>query len=213
MNDLPKHQGQRQQLIETLKAKGINDVTVLEALQQVPRHFFMDQALAGLAYTDKAYPIAAEQTISQPFTVAFQTALLALNKGDKVLEIGTGSGYQTAVLLQFGVEVYTIERQNELFKKTQLLFRKLGLRPKKMVFGDGAKGLPEAAPFDAILVTAGASEVPHALLEQLAQGGRLVIPIGQDEQQMTRFIRTTATSFDKKSFGAFRFVPLLADKN
>ncbi len=213
MKDLPKHQGQRQQLVALLKEKGIVDEKVLDAVNKVPRHLYMDAALEAYAYVDKAYPIAADQTISQPYTVAFQTQLLALEKGDRVLEIGTGSGYQTAILLQLGVEVYTIERQNELFKKTKLLFSKLGLRAKKQIFGDGYKGHPEAAPYDAILVTAGAPELPKALLEQLAVGGRLVIPIGTDEQQMCRYTRTSKTTFDKKTFGVFRFVPLLEDKN
>ncbi|MGA0430385.1 MAG: protein-L-isoaspartate(D-aspartate) O-methyltransferase [Flavobacteriaceae bacterium] len=213
MKDLPKHQGQRQQLVALLKEKGIVDEKVLDAVNKVPRHLYMDAALEAYAYVDKAYPIAADQTISQPYTVAFQTQLLALEKGNRVLEIGTGSGYQTTILLQLGVEVYTIERQNELFKKTKLLFSKLGLRAKKQIFGDGYKGYPEAAPYDAILVTAGAPEIPKALLEQLSVGGRLVIPIGTDEQQMCRYTRTSKTTFDKKTFGVFRFVPLLENKN
>jgi len=214
MKDTPKHQGQRRQLVKLLMDKGIADAQVLSALGAIPRHWYMDQGLEAYAYVDKAYPIAADQTISQPYTVAFQTQLLELQKGDKVLEIGTGSGYQTAVLLAHeGLSIYTIERQQQLFKKTALLFKKLGLRPKKVVFGDGYQGLPEQAPFDAIIVTAGAVEVPKPLLEQLAIGGRLVIPVGEKDQIMTRYVRTSEKSFDRQTFGNFRFVPLLKNKS
>jgi protein-L-isoaspartate(D-aspartate) O-methyltransferase len=214
MTDTTKHQGQRRQLIKLLEKKGIQDKGVLAAMGSVPRHWFMDPGLEGYAYQDRAYPIAADQTISQPYTVAFQTQLLELQKGDSVLEIGTGSGYQTAVLLAFeGVKVYTIERQQELFKKTALLFKKIKLRPKKVIFGDGYKGYPEKAPFDTIIVTAGAPEVPKALLEQLVVGGRLVIPLGNKEQIMTRYTRISVKEFDRRTFGNFRFVPLLKDKS
>ena len=213
MIDTTKHQGQRRQLIGQLKVAGIKDQSVLNAIETLPRHWFMETGLEAYAYIDKAYPIAAEQTISQPYTVAFQTELLTLNPGDKVLEIGTGSGYQTAVLLQYDITVYTIERQHELFKKTSLLFNKLKLRPKKVIFGDGYKGYPAAAPYDGIIVTAGAPILPKALLEQLSIGGRLVIPIGKKEQIMTRFIRKSQKEFDKETFGDFRFVPLLENKN
>tara|TARA_B110000977_G_scaffold34727_1_gene46410 strand:+ start:420 stop:1061 length:642 start_codon:yes stop_codon:yes gene_type:complete len=213
MIDTTKHQGQRRQLIGQLKVAGIKDQSVLNAIETLPRHWFMETGLEAYAYIDKAYPIAAEQTISQPYTVAFQTELLTLNPGDKVLEIGTGSGYQTAVLLQYDITVYTIERQHELFKKTSLLFNKLKLRPKKVIFGDGYKGYPAAAPYDGIIVTAGAPTVPKPLLEQLSIGGRLVIPVGKKEQIMTRFIRKSEKEFDKETFGNFRFVPLLENKN
>ena len=213
MIDTTKHQGQRRQLIGQLKVAGIKDQSVLNAIETLPRHWFMETGLEAYAYIDKAYPIAAEQTISQPYTVAFQTELLTLNPGDKVLEIGTGSGYQTAVLLQYDITVYTIERQHELFKKTSLLFNKLKLRPKKVIFGDGYKGYPAAAPYDGIIVTAGAPTVPKTLLEQLSIGGRLVIPVGKKEQIMTRFIRKSEKEFDKETFGNFRFVPLLENKN
>jgi|TARA_B110000259_G_scaffold124307_1_gene140792 protein-L-isoaspartate(D-aspartate) O-methyltransferase len=213
MIDTTKHQGQRRQLIGQLKVAGIKDQSVLNAIETLPRHWFMETGLEAYAYTDKAYPIAAEQTISQPYTVAFQTELLAINPGDKVLEIGTGSGYQTAVLLQYDIMVYTLERQHELFKKTSLLFNKLKLRPKKVIFGDGYKGYPIAAPYDGIIVTAGAPIVPNPLLEQLSIGGRLVIPVGKKEQIMTRFIRKNEKEFDKETFGSFRFVPLLENKN
>src|SRR5690606_34014604 len=164
----------RKKLVSTLVEKGITDKAVLEAIGTVPRHLFMDSGFIDHAYVDKAFPIAADQTISQPYTVARQTELLDVQKGDKVLEIGTGSGYQAAVLLELGVILYTIERQNELFKKTNLLLPKIGYRPKKMIFGDGYKGLEEEAPFDGIIVTAGAPFVPEPLLAQLKVGGKLV---------------------------------------
>ena len=211
--DTPKHQGQRLQLVQLLKDKGITDPHVIAALERVPRHWFMDAGLESHAYKNKAYPIAAEQTISHPYTVAFQSQLIGVKPGDKVLEIGTGSGYQTAILKALNVQVYTIERQRELFKKSQRLFQSIGLRPKKSILGDGYMGLPEAAPFDAILVTAGAPQLPHALLEQLAIGGRLVIPIGNDPQIMYRYTRTGEKTMDKETFGEFRFVPMLKDKN
>jgi protein-L-isoaspartate(D-aspartate) O-methyltransferase len=213
LKDTLKHRGMRNQLAEVLMAKGITDKTVLDAIREVPRHLFMDSGFEGHAYQDKAFPIAADQTISQPYTVAFQTELLEVRRNMQVLEIGTGSGYQTAVLLKCGAKVYTIERQLELFKKTNLFFEKMNYRPKKVVFGDGYKGMPEHAPFDGILVTAGAPEVPKPLLSQLKVGGRLVIPVGIEEQTMTLFVRTSEKEFEKKEFGTFRFVPLLEDKN
>ena len=201
------------QLVNLLKEKGISDPAVIDALAFVPRHWFMDAGLAAHAYKNKAYPIAAEQTISHPYTVAFQSELIAIKPGDKVLEIGTGSGYQTAILRAMNAQIFTIERQRELFKKTQRLFDQLGLRPKKYLLGDGYLGLPDDAPFDAILVTAGAPFVPKALLSQLKIGGRLVIPIGNDPQIMHRFTRTGDKTFDKETFGEFRFVPMLKDKS
>ena len=213
MQDTTKHRGLRRQLINLLREKGIASKRVLDVMLQVPRHFFMDPGLVNFAYVDQAYPIAADQTISQPYTVAFQTELLELKPEHKVLEIGTGSGYQTAVLLGLSPNIYTIERQQELFKKTQRLFSKLGLRPKRLIFGDGYKGLPSEAPFDRILVTAGAPELPKELLQQLNPNGKLVIPIGVKEQKMMRFTRTAKKTFDKESFGNFRFVPLLSDNN
>ena len=203
----------RNKLAQTLIEKGITDKTVLDAIRAVPRHMFMDSSFEGHAYQDKAFPIAANQTISQPYTVAFQTELLELSPDHTVLEIGTGSGYQTAVLLKCKVKVYTIERQLELFKKTNLFFKKMGYRPKKVIFGDGYKGLPENAPFDCIIVTAGAPEVPKALLSQLKVGGRLVIPVGNEDQIMTLYTRNSEKEFEKTEFGSFRFVPLLENKN
>jgi protein-L-isoaspartate(D-aspartate) O-methyltransferase len=173
----------------------------------------MDSSFEDHAYQDKAFPIAADQTISQPYTVAFQTEKLGIEKGDKVLEIGTGSGYQTAVLCELGAKVYSIERQRELYRKTKLFLNKIGYRPKHLSFGDGYKGMPDYAPFDKIIVTAGAPFVPKDLLGQLKVGGRMVIPVGDDVQTMTLFIRKSPTEFDKTEFGQFRFVPLLGDKN
>lgn len=213
MKDTLKHSGMRNKLAELLEAKGIQDKKVLNAIKTIPRHLFLDSSFEDHAYQDKAFPISAEQTISQPYTVAFQTELLQVKPNDKVLEIGTGSGYQTAVLLHLKARVFTIERQLELFKKTRLFFNKMHYRPKKMIFGDGYKGLPEEAPFDSIIVTAGAPEVPKPLMSQLKVGGRLVIPVGENEQVMTLFVRKSEKEFEKKELGAFRFVPLLEDKN
>ena len=213
MKDTFKHSGMRNKLANVLISKGITDKMVLDAIRTIPRHLFMDSSFEGHAYQDKAFPIGAEQTISQPFTVAFQTELLKIKQGHKILEIGTGSGYQTTVLLELKTKVYTIERQSELFKKTNNFFKKMGYRPKKVIFGDGYKGMPEEAPFDGIIVTAGAPELPKALISQLKIGGRLVIPIGVNEQIMTLYIRKSEKEFEKKEFGSFKFVPLLEDKN
>ncbi|MCL6265685.1 protein-L-isoaspartate(D-aspartate) O-methyltransferase [Flagellimonas myxillae] len=213
MKDTLKHRGMRNQLVDILISKGIQDKGVLEAIKTVPRHLFLDSGFEDHAYQDKAFPIGAEQTISQPYTVAFQTELLQIKPNDSILEIGTGSGYQTAVLLHLKAKVYTIERQRELFKKTKLFFNKMGYRPKKVVFGDGYKGLPDQAPFDGIIVTAGAPKVPKALLSQLKVGGRLVIPVGVDSQIMTLFTRKSEKEFEKQELGSFRFVPLLENKN
>jgi protein-L-isoaspartate(D-aspartate) O-methyltransferase len=213
LKDTAKHQGLRNQLISVLKNKGITDTAVLEAIQKIPRHLFLNSSFEDYAYQDKAFPIGAGQTISQPYTVAFQSQLLEIQKDHKVLEIGTGSGYQTAVLCAIGAKVYTIERQNELFKTTSLLLPKLGIRPKHLSFGDGYKGLPNYAPFDCIIVTAGAPFIPKPLMAQLKIGGRLVIPLGEEHQIMTLLIRKNETQFEKHEFGEFRFVPLLENKN
>ena len=213
MKDTAKHQGLRNQLVSVLQQKGITDSRVLDAIGKVPRHLFLDSSFEDYAYQDKSFPIGAGQTISQPYTVAFQSQLLEVKKDDKILEIGTGSGYQTAVLCAMGARVYSVERQNELFKKTTVLFPKIGLRPKHLSFGDGYKGLPLHAPFDSILVTAGAPIIPKPLMAQLKIGGRLVIPLGKEVQIMTLLIRKSATQFEKHEFGEFRFVPLLEDKN
>lgn len=211
--DTLKHQGMRQQLAQLVASKGITDEKVLDAIRKIPRHLFMDSSFEDHAYQDKAFPIAADQTISQPYTVAFQTELLQVERGAKVLEIGTGSGYQAAVLCELGARVYSVERQQELFKKTKRFLEKIGYRPRYLSFGDGYKGLPQFAPFDRILVTAGAPFVPQALLGQLKVGGRLVIPVGKDSQIMTLFERTSEREFHKTEYGEFRFVPLLEDRN
>ena len=212
MKDTSKHQGLRNQLANTLKKKGITNENVLAAIKKIPRHLFIDSSFEDHAYQDKAFPIAAEQTISQPYTVAFQSQTLAICPGDNVLEIGTGSGYQTAVLIELGAIVYTIERQHELFKKTSLFLPKLGYKPKKFIFCDGYKGLKDKAPFDKIIVTAGAPFVPKALLAQLKVGGILLIPIGDKKQTMTMFYRKTLKEFEKNELGDFAFVPMLQKK-
>lgn len=213
MKDSFVHQGMRNRLVETLRQKGIKNELVLKAIGKVPRHLFMDSGFLEHAYEDKAFPIGADQTISQPYTVARQTELLDVKVGDKVLEIGTGSGYQAAVLLELGVELYTIERQNKLFKKAQRFLPKLGYRPKKMIFGDGYIGNEEDAPYDGIIVTAGAPFIPKPLLRQLNIGGKLVIPVGEGLQTMTVIERQSARKFEKQEFGDFQFVPMLKDKN
>ncbi|MEC8723395.1 MAG: protein-L-isoaspartate(D-aspartate) O-methyltransferase [Bacteroidota bacterium] len=213
MVDSFKHKGLRQKLVENLILKGIKNDAVLEAIRKVPRHWFMDSSFLDHAYQDKAFPIAANQTISQPYTVAYQTELLEVEANHKVLEIGTGSGYQTAVLCLLEAEVYSIERQLELFKKTSLFLPKIGYVAKRLIFGDGYKGLKPDAPFDRILVTAGAPFVPKPLLAQLKVGGRLVIPVGDKEQVMSVFVRTSQKSFKKQEFGNFKFVPMLGDKS
>ncbi len=212
LKDSPRHQGLRNQLVTGIKAKGIKDKNVLNAMAKIPRHMFMDSGFIDFAYQDKPFPIAADQTISQPYTVAIQTELLQVSPNDKILEIGTGSGYQTAILIEMGAEVYSIERQKELYTLAKKSLPKVGYVPKKLVFGDGYLGLPEYAPFDGIIVTAGAPFVPKPLLSQLKIGGRLVIPVGEHIQVMTQFIRKGEKRFDKHEFGEFRFVPLLKEK-
>ncbi len=212
MNDSFKHKGLRKRLIQTIKSKGISNKSVLSAISKVPRHLFMDSGFIDHAYQDKAFPISANQTISQPFTVAFQTELLKLKKGDKVLEVGTGSGYQAAVLCELGANVYTIERQGELYKKVVNFLPSINYYPKKIIYGDGYKGLEEESPFDSIIVTAGAPFVPKTLLNQLKIGGRLVIPVGENIQIMTLYSRVSEKKFSKEEFGEFQFVPLLKEK-
>lgn len=213
MKDNYKFLGRRRELVDEIKRKGITDKLVLDSFLFTPRHYFVDSGLEEHAYIDKALSIIEDQTISQPFTVAFQTQLLCLAKKQKILEIGTGSGYQSAILYNIGVDVYTIERNHKLFRKTSELFNKLNIKPKRFKYGDGYNGLPEDSPFDGIIVTAGAPEIPNELLKQLKVGGRLVIPIGNKSQTMLRITKQSNTKYKKEKFGTFRFVPLLKNKN
>ncbi len=211
--DSYRHKGLRKKLIESIRQKGIRNEEVLEAMNRVPRHVFMDSGFINFSYTDKAFPIAAGQTISQPYTVAFQTELLDVQKHMKVLEIGTGSGYQTAVLLELGARVYTIERQRELFLGAQKILGELNYKAR-FFFGDGYEGLPAFAPFDRILITAAAPEIPEKLLEQLAVGGIMVLPEGDRfGQKMIRVVRDTEEEHTRTEHGYFSFVPLLRGKN
>ena len=208
-----KHQGRRKMLVDLLMTKGIEDKKVLEAINIVPRHLFLDSAFAEFAYRDEAFPIAAGQTISHPYTVAFQTQLLDIHPNEKVLEIGTGSGYQTAVLVAIGAEVFSIERQKELFDFSKIILKKINLEPRYQTYGDGYKDLPSFAPFDKIIVTAGAPEIPKDLLQQLKIGGIMVIPVGEQSQQMIVIIRLDEDQFEKYIFGDFKFVPMLESRS
>lgn len=213
LKDEPIHQGLRERLVKELSGKGITDKNVLNAIGKVKRHIFFNTTFIKFAYEDKAFPIAAGQTISQPFTVAMQTQLLQIKPGDKVLEIGTGSGYQTCVLLETGAKVYTIERQKELYDKTKALLPQIGYSPK-MFYGDGYIGLESYAPFDKIIVTAGAPYIPEPLKQQLKVGGRLVIPVGEgDTQEMFLIEKLSDTEYRQTKHGMFRFVPMLTEKN
>lgn len=208
--DTYKHQGLRKQLIEAIRREGFRDERVLEAMGKLPRHLFLEKAFEEWAYKNVAFPIGNDQTISQPQTVAIQTSLLEIKKGDKVLEVGTGSGYQACILSLLGAKVYTIERQSKLFAKTDELLRELGFISIRTFLGDGYAGLPMFAPFDKILVTAGATSLPENLISQLAVGGYLVIPIGDDEvQTMWRYTKVSETEVKSESFGKFKFVPFL----
>jgi protein-L-isoaspartate(D-aspartate) O-methyltransferase len=211
MNDTYRHKGLRRQLSVLLKGKGIFDADVLKAIEAIPRHLFLNSSFIEHAYDDKAFPIGAGQTISRPHTVAFQTELLELKKGEKILEIGTGSGYQTCVLLEMGLKVFTIERQKELFDKTKQFLPTIGYNPK-FYYGDGYKGLPIFAPFDKIIITAGAPEIPKALLDQLKVGGKMVIPLGDKVQTMTLIDKVAEKRFETTEYGEFKFVPLLENK-
>ena len=211
--DTYRHKGLRKKLVELLRDKGITDEQVLEAINSIPRHLFLDNAFVNFAYQDKAFPIGAGQTISQPFTVAFQTQLLELERGDKVLEIGTGSAYQTCVLLEMKAKVFSIERQKLLFQKAKVLLPKMGYSAK-LFFGDGYKGQPAFAPFDKIIITAGATYIPEDLKKQLKIGGLMVIPVGEGESQvMQRLRKLSESEFEYEEFGDFKFVPLLQDKS
>lgn len=203
----------RKKLVEELRRKGISDEGVLNAIEALPRHFFLDKAFEEWAYKDKPFPIGKEQTISQPYTVAYQTSLLDVKKRDKILEIGTGSGYQAALLAMLGARVYTIERQEALYEKAKALLSELKLGNIRCYLRDGYKGLPEFAPFDKVIVTAGAPEVPQPLLEQLAIGGIMVIPVGENVQRMHRITRLSEDKYNDELLANFRFVPLLKGLN
>lgn len=213
MIDTFRHQGLRKHLVEEIRKKGITDEAVLAAISKVPRHLFLDNAFVDSAYIDKAFPIAAGQTISQPYTVAYQTHLLGIERGQKVLEIGTGSGYQTSVLCEMGAKVYTIERQRELFDKTKKLFEKIIVKyHPKLFYGDGFKGQTAFAPYDKIIITCGAPEIPEELLKQLKIGGIMVCPTGKDVQIMTTIIKKGADDYEIIELAEFRFVPMLQNK-
>lgn len=207
------HQGRRQKLIDELRAKGISDEKVLQALYQVPRHFFLDPAFEVIAYENRAFPIGADQTISHPFTVAFQTQLLQIQKMDKVLEIGTGSAYQACVLAKLDARVYSIERQKTLFDYNNHFFYLKEFIDIKRFLGDGFKGLPGYAPFDKIIVTCGAPFIPTKLIEQLKVGGMMVVPVGEGEKQIMYRITKTETGVLEEQFGDFSFVPMLEGVN
>ena len=213
MEDNYKHKGRRRILVSELKEKGIKDHRILKAIENIPRHLFIDPGLSEQAYIDKALPIENDQTISQPYTVAFQTQLLDPSERDKILEIGTGSGYQTAVLDFLKVDVYTIERDHSLFRSTSNLFDKMKIKPKKFIYGDGFNGMLDHSPFDGIIVTAGSPIIPKKLIMQLKIGGRLIIPVGKDVQVMTKIIRISENELKKETFGNFRFVPMLKNRN
>lgn len=215
MQDSFVHKGKRKILVEYLREKiGISDENVLKAINEVPRHLFLESVFEDFAYEDRAFPIAANQTISHPSTVAEQTELLVVQEKEKILEIGTGCGYQTAVLVTMNAFVYTVERQKDLHDFAQKKLREMHLRPKFQSFGDGFLGLPTFAPFDKILVTCGAEILPIELLKQLKIGGKMVIPMGKtDEQILYRFTKISEKEFEKEEFGAYKFVPMLQDRN
>jgi len=207
-----REQGARKRLVDLLRKKGIEDEKVLDAIGKMPRHFFFDETFWNQAYKDIAFPIGAGQTISQPYTVAYQTELLHIRKGDKVLEIGTGCGYQTCILLKLGAEVYTIERQEKLYERTTHVLPNIGYKPH-FFLGDGSRGIAEHAPYNKIIVTAGAPVIPDTLLQQLAIGGILVIPVGDEHsQKMVTILKTGEHDYEKIVLDTFRFVPLVGDK-
>ena len=209
INDSLRHQGMRKKLVEGLKIKGVRNDKVLEAIGKVPRHLFMESTFLNFAYKDQAFPIGAGQTISQPLTVALQSQLLQIENNDKVLEVGTGSGYQAAVLIEMGARVFTIERQKELYHKVQKFLPSIGYDPA-CFFGDGYAGLPNFAPFDKIIVTAGAPYIPEELKQQLVIGGRMVIPVGNEKrQEMNVVIRISENDYKIEKHGGFIFVPML----
>ncbi len=213
MVDSFRHQGMRKQLVEELKGKGIKDQNVLDAINEIPRHQFLDTAFVNFAYQDKAFPIGSGQTISQPFTVAIQSQLLEVKPNERILEVGTGSGYQSAVLSLLNAEVFTIERQRELFLRTKEFLPQLGYNCM-FVYGDGYKGLPKFAPFDKIIITCGAPFIPDELLAQLKVGGKMVAPIGDGDVQLMHLIEKISETENKiTTHGNFSFVPMLNDRD
>jgi protein-L-isoaspartate(D-aspartate) O-methyltransferase len=212
MIDTYRHQSLRSKLIDKLRNDGIKDENVLKAMNEVPRHFFFESAFADYAYEDKPFPIAAGQTISQPYTVARQSELLKVKRGMRVMEIGTGSGYQASVLIKMGAKVFTIERQVVLYRKVVDLFKTLPYTPYYIKYGDGYEGFPKEDPFDRIIVTAGAPDIPKKLLAQLKIGGIMVIPVGVSTQTMYRITRIGQNEFEQEDFGSYRFVPMLEDR-
>jgi len=212
MEDLYRHKGMRKKLVESIRKKGITDERVLEAINTIPRHFFLDSSFLEFAYEDKPFPIGSGQTISQPYTVAFQSELLQVAKGEKILEIGTGSGYQACILEHLGAKVFTIERQKRLFDKTKRFLLEYGYKVK-IFYGDGNLGLATFGPFDKILITAAAPDLHTNLISQLKTGGIIVVPLGSGEvQTMMRYTKLPDGRLEAESFGAFRFVPLLGEK-
>lgn len=212
-DDTYRHQGLRKKLVAALRNKGITDERVLDAINSIPRHFFLDTAFDEFAYEDRAFPIAQQQTISQPYTVAYQTELLQVKPYEKVLEIGTGSSYQSCVLAEIGAQVYTIERQRQLYDQIKKFPFKTKYRNIKFFFGDGYEGLPTYAPFDKMIITAAAPYIPDKLVEQLKSGGKMVIPVGEKVQRMLRLTKNADGSTELEEFDNFSFVPMLGGKN
>jgi protein-L-isoaspartate(D-aspartate) O-methyltransferase len=207
-----RHKGLRKKLVEEIASKGIQDKRILDAIGKIPRHLFLDSSFLEYAYQDKAFPIGAGQTISQPYTVAFQTALLDVKKGDKILEIGTGSGYQACVLMELGARVYSVERQKSLYVHTKNLLAKINYHPR-LFYGDGYKGLLSFAPFDKILITAAEPEIPEALKKQLKVNGRIIIPFGEENiQEMLCVVKKENENYPVTKHGQFQFVPMLKGK-
>lgn len=213
-DDTYRHKGLRKKLVDTIREKGINDETVLAAINNIPRHFFLDSAFDEIAYEDRAFPIAEGQTISQPYTVAYQTQLLQVKPFEKVLEIGTGSIYQATVLAEMGAKVFTIERQKKLFEKTKEYIFKQQYPNLKFFYGDGFEGLPTFAPFDKVIITAAAPFIPPKLIDQLKPGGKMVIPVDEDHhQRMLRITKNADGTTSEEAFENFSFVPMLSGRN